>query len=351
MLSSRVNALTETDVASAADRILRKGQRPTIERLRAELGRGSPNALGPWLDLWYKGLALRLDPEPQRATGSDGAFPPQLQELLAGVWQAAMAQASLAAETAIAERQHELQATAELLAQQRSAQEAREQAFEQMRTHLMSELQQTRLQLDDCRSALHAQEAARREEEARSAGLEAQLQASVRCCDDVQQRLATAQEEHQALQDLARSAQAQAARVQLELEASREQARQADATSEARLAALALSLEEAQRHAHQLDRHLAEEQVRLVTLETTHQAQTQALQHQLTSAADRERTGREQLAAVQAQLTQLLAQSDLRDRAIVASLEKLLASRPRRRGTIKPDSAPDHPVDKPLELE
>lgn len=36
----------ETDVFAAADRVLARGERPTVERVRIELGRGSPARVG-----------------------------------------------------------------------------------------------------------------------------------------------------------------------------------------------------------------------------------------------------------------------------------------------------------------
>ena len=53
------------DVALAADALLREGLRPTIERVRGKLGRGSPNTINPLLDLWWKGLAARLSGGPE----------------------------------------------------------------------------------------------------------------------------------------------------------------------------------------------------------------------------------------------------------------------------------------------
>lgn len=48
------------DVWAAADAVLNQGERPTIERVRQQLGRGSPNTVGPMLDSWYGSLAKRL---------------------------------------------------------------------------------------------------------------------------------------------------------------------------------------------------------------------------------------------------------------------------------------------------
>ena len=62
--SHRQTGVNAVDVAMAADALLRQGLRPTIERVRAHLGRGSPNTINPLLDQWWKGLALRLSGGP-----------------------------------------------------------------------------------------------------------------------------------------------------------------------------------------------------------------------------------------------------------------------------------------------
>ena len=60
--------ITEKDVFSACDALVLAGERPTIERVRQKIGRGSPNTVSPMLDAWFKGLGRRLqDP---------GAFAP-----------------------------------------------------------------------------------------------------------------------------------------------------------------------------------------------------------------------------------------------------------------------------------
>lgn len=52
--------ITETDVHTAADEIVAAGERPTVERIRAHLGTGSPNTVTRWLDTWWKQLGERL---------------------------------------------------------------------------------------------------------------------------------------------------------------------------------------------------------------------------------------------------------------------------------------------------
>ena len=48
------------EVAQAADALLARGLKPTIERLRQELGGGSPNTISPLLDMWFTGLSARV---------------------------------------------------------------------------------------------------------------------------------------------------------------------------------------------------------------------------------------------------------------------------------------------------
>ena len=60
----RSRGITFGDVAQAADALLRNKERPTVERIRARLGSGSPNTIGPMLDEWWGRLAGRLDNGP-----------------------------------------------------------------------------------------------------------------------------------------------------------------------------------------------------------------------------------------------------------------------------------------------
>jgi Plasmid replication region DNA-binding N-term len=56
--------VASADVERAADALLRAGKRPTIEKIRATLGGGSPNTINPLLDQWWKRLSARLDSGP-----------------------------------------------------------------------------------------------------------------------------------------------------------------------------------------------------------------------------------------------------------------------------------------------
>ena len=48
------------DQVNAADAILGTGENPTVEKVRAELGTGSPNTVTRMLDVWRGHLGERL---------------------------------------------------------------------------------------------------------------------------------------------------------------------------------------------------------------------------------------------------------------------------------------------------
>jgi len=52
--------VTQDEVNTAIEQIIADGERPTIERVRAMLGTGSPNTLTRMLSVWWQGLGERL---------------------------------------------------------------------------------------------------------------------------------------------------------------------------------------------------------------------------------------------------------------------------------------------------
>lgn len=64
VLGPSTRGVTQSDVSHAADTLLRSGERPTIEKVRAKIGKGSPNTVNPMLDSWWKTLSARLDSGP-----------------------------------------------------------------------------------------------------------------------------------------------------------------------------------------------------------------------------------------------------------------------------------------------
>lgn len=74
----------EQAVFDAADRVLARGERPTTERVRAELGRGSPARVGQLLEQWWDVLAKRLAGETRLPD-----LPPAVAEAFREVWATA----------------------------------------------------------------------------------------------------------------------------------------------------------------------------------------------------------------------------------------------------------------------
>src|ERR1035438_2574365 len=63
-LAPPTRGVRQADVSHAADALLRAGSRPPVEKIRLLLGSGSPNTIGPLLDIWWKHLSARLDSGP-----------------------------------------------------------------------------------------------------------------------------------------------------------------------------------------------------------------------------------------------------------------------------------------------
>lgn len=82
------------EVWAAADALLSLGQRPTIEKVRQHIGRGSPNTVSPMLDQWFATLGARLGLAGVSPISANSAiehnFPGPLQHAMQELWKAAL---------------------------------------------------------------------------------------------------------------------------------------------------------------------------------------------------------------------------------------------------------------------
>ena len=128
----RPRGITDQDVWRAADALLLDGQRPTIERVRLHIGRGSPNTVSPHLDTWFSRLGARIaDPQAFRAPAADDT-PAPVQALAAQLWDTAQALARGQAESRALEAealQRQAQAAADDLRAELARQRARADAL------------------------------------------------------------------------------------------------------------------------------------------------------------------------------------------------------------------------------
>src|SRR5882672_7693786 len=60
LAARRAPRISQVDVFRAADELLVQGDRPTIDRVRMRLGRGSPNTINDHLNAWWAKLGARL---------------------------------------------------------------------------------------------------------------------------------------------------------------------------------------------------------------------------------------------------------------------------------------------------
>lgn len=208
------------DVDGAADALLAERARPTVERVRMKLGRGSPNTIAPMLEAWFAGLAPRLGVAPEHSTGEE-APPAHLRQALADLWAQALStargQANAAMEGAWAEvkaAQAALEAARVDLAADKAAALERAAALDQA-------LQLARSQIEDLQARLAASSEQLAHARASLAGLAEERDAERRRADAQAQ---TAAQERQAL--LARE-QATERRLLAEVDRAREDAKQA----------------------------------------------------------------------------------------------------------------------------
>jgi hypothetical protein len=121
--------ISEQDVWMAADTLLMAGQRPTIERIRQQLGRGSPNTVSPYLDAWFAGLGARLQGGTHAAAGlpQGVTMPEPVARAALDLWtlalqegRAALAEDEAARRAVLDAREAELTADREALEQARA---------------------------------------------------------------------------------------------------------------------------------------------------------------------------------------------------------------------------------------
>ena len=114
------------DVAQAADALLQDGLRPTIERIRLHIGRGSPNTVSPMLEQWFSGLGERLGGAGGRAKQGADALPDIVLKAASALWTTARDAAQAKAAEAWAAQRASMDGETRQLNEARSQLEARE---------------------------------------------------------------------------------------------------------------------------------------------------------------------------------------------------------------------------------
>ena len=111
--------IQEADVWAAADALLADGHKPTIEKVRQHMGRGSPNTVAPMLDAWFATLGARLGLN-QHTQDLRNAVPTEVLEAAQALWSNAMQQAQALAVQALQTREEAAQAVQKQLEAQQT---------------------------------------------------------------------------------------------------------------------------------------------------------------------------------------------------------------------------------------
>ena len=216
--------ITENDVWTACDALLVSGSRPTIERVRHHLGRGSPNTVGPHLDTWFKGLGARIQDPANFATPN--GVPDPVHAAASQLWEAAQAEAGRDVEQRVAEGVAHAEARAQASEIRAQQADAALQASALTAQHAQEELTRVADALEQARRN-HAAEAAR-VDEARTAMAAAHLRIQQLEAELASQRAEAAQQVAAALE----RADAADRRVAMELERERSARAKAERAAE-----------------------------------------------------------------------------------------------------------------------
>jgi chromosome segregation ATPase len=185
--------IQQEDVALAADALVTEGLRPTIERVRQKIGRGSPNTVSPLLDAWFATLGSRLGVDGAREEGA--SIPEPVRQAASALWEAALASAREEAQRALAQAHAALAAQGAELTQKETEFEHQKLALLERQRAADGALQVANSQLGDMADRLEEAGASlsRRERDIDALGeklsaLEAQRDAALRRSEEEARR-------------------------------------------------------------------------------------------------------------------------------------------------------------------
>lgn len=133
--------IQEDDVFRAADALLAEGLRPTIERVRLKIGRGSPNTVSPMLERWFASLGQRIaggtNPSANLAAGNDAdGVPVSVRNAARLLWETARREAHDVQRQEFESARAQLDEAGNVLAAGQAELAQREAAFDQTRASL-----------------------------------------------------------------------------------------------------------------------------------------------------------------------------------------------------------------------
>lgn len=161
ILSNR--GIQREDVWTAADSLIADGLRPTIERVRQKIGRGSPNTVSPMLESWFATLAGRLGVNEKN--DRPDTIPEELQQAMKNAWEIALAKSREASASEILQVQAHLARDARTLHERETELDQVERVRAVQRQALEASVNSAESMADDALARLsEAQRLARKQE-------------------------------------------------------------------------------------------------------------------------------------------------------------------------------------------
>lgn len=165
-------AISSADVDRAADSLLREGERPTIEKVRLKIGRGSPNTIYPLLDAWWSRLASRLDAGPAALH----RIPEPVAQAAEGLWLIALEEARRRAQLEAGSTRKALARERQDLTVQAHVTSIREQELKDLIADGHRRTAKFELEVETLTTLLRKEQASRAAAERRLAEIQDQLQ-------------------------------------------------------------------------------------------------------------------------------------------------------------------------------
>ncbi|HEY0491085.1 MAG TPA: DNA-binding protein [Telluria sp.] len=147
--------ITENDVHAAADAVLAGGDRPTVERIRAHLGTGSPNTVTRWLETWWRAVGTRLTAQHARLALPEA--PTEVAAAASRLWELALQRAGADAEARFADQRAGLAQAHDELAEREAATQMQAQAAARDAAQARDALEVTETRLADLQRLLAQQ--------------------------------------------------------------------------------------------------------------------------------------------------------------------------------------------------
>lgn len=179
----------QDEVWTAADALITEGLRPTIERVRQRLGRGSPNTVSPMLEAWFGTLGKRLGVS-ERINDLKGV-PSVVSQSISKIWAVALQEAQNEADQnvakvnyALALERAEMDEREAKLEQRDLVLNEREQASNEALELANRQFSELSTRFSELQTQLHQRENELLELRAENAGLQSSRQSDIRQHED-----------------------------------------------------------------------------------------------------------------------------------------------------------------------